>query len=208
MAFGEVFGVSALAVALEGHGREEILPDLNISRTVGWFTTMYPVVLNAGPERDLSGRIIDTKECLRSIPNKGSGYLILKHLTDPVHRQDVGFTLRPQVAFNYLGQFDSDVANASFTVAREPMGRQKSDQVGSLHDFEVKAVVAGGNFSLSVTYNAGHFRPATIERLGKSYQQALRAVVDHCTRQENSVPTPSDFDVKELSITDLETLFE
>ncbi len=76
-------------INLEGHGREDILPDTDISRTVGWFTSQYPVLLDIGRDHDLSGRIKQVKESLRQIPNKGIGYGIWRHLSEAGTRQMV-----------------------------------------------------------------------------------------------------------------------
>ena len=79
-ALSEWSGERHVAVELEGHGREDIVEGLDISRTVGWFTTMYPVVLELDEGQELGEQLIGVKEQLRSIPNKGIGYGVLKYL--------------------------------------------------------------------------------------------------------------------------------
>ncbi|NDA90737.1 MAG: gramicidin biosynthesis protein, partial [Alphaproteobacteria bacterium] len=84
-------------VILEGHGREEIDSTIDITRTVGWFTTMYPVRLEIKEKLDDS--IKNIKETLRQVPNKGIGYGVI-----------VGYMGKslPEVSFNYLGQFNTE----------------------------------------------------------------------------------------------------
>src|SRR5690606_30075110 len=97
-------GLNRVRLTLEGHGREAIVPGLDVSRTVGWFTSAYPVVLEAGEPEDLAYRIKRTKESLRRVPNKGIGYGILRYLGDSAHQE--ALFVRPEISFNYLGQFD------------------------------------------------------------------------------------------------------
>ncbi|MBY0073275.1 non-ribosomal peptide synthetase, partial [Paenibacillus polymyxa] len=108
-------------INLEGHGRENILPDTDISRTVGWFTSPYPVLLDIGRGHALSDRIKQVKESLRQIPNKGMGYGIWRYWSESgqaIQQADVlnlgqhqAFA-EPQVSFNYLGQLDQDLPNS------------------------------------------------------------------------------------------------
>ncbi|WP_433258995.1 amino acid adenylation domain-containing protein [Streptosporangium sp. CA-135522] len=99
-------GTSVL-LDLEGHGREEIFPDVDLSRTVGWFTTMYPVRLDAGvtgwaDERAVTQAIKKVKEQLRAVPDP-LGYGLLRHL-NPATAPELAELPRPQIVFNYLGR--------------------------------------------------------------------------------------------------------
>ncbi|NEB67681.1 hypothetical protein G3I39_11585, partial [Streptomyces fulvissimus] len=92
-------GRDRLAVHLEGHGREDLFADLDLTRTVGWFTSMYPVALGL-PEGDAWGpAVMAVKEQLRAIPDRGIGYGALRHLGGalPSHAE-------PRISFNYLGR--------------------------------------------------------------------------------------------------------
>lgn len=79
-------GQERVAVNLEGHGREEIVQDVDLSRTIGWFTTAFPVVFDLDTDHE-GDAIKQVKEQLRKIPNKGIGYGILKYLTSPVKKK-------------------------------------------------------------------------------------------------------------------------
>ncbi|MCP4221448.1 MAG: amino acid adenylation domain-containing protein [bacterium] len=99
-------GISQIAVNLEGHGREAVFPqdELDVSRTIGWFTSQYPVILDVAGDKDIGYRLKFIKETLRRIPNKGVGYGILKYLSPDSLKQDFHPHLRPPISFNYLGQ--------------------------------------------------------------------------------------------------------
>ncbi|TXF96960.1 hypothetical protein FU323_10795, partial [Lactobacillus delbrueckii subsp. bulgaricus] len=89
-----------IVISTEGHGREGHVPNIDISRTVGWFTSIYPILLDMGIpepfEDQLAYRIKTTKDMLRRVPNKGTGYGLLTHIGELRHKE-------PEVSFNYLG---------------------------------------------------------------------------------------------------------
>ncbi len=107
-----VTGENKIRISLEGHGRERIIKNVDISRTVGWFTTKYPVYINLGDEKDLSMTIKTVKESLRRIPNKGIGYGVLKQLSGD---SDLWSIEQPPILFNYLGQMNGNLNNTIFS---------------------------------------------------------------------------------------------
>src|SRR5204862_2912758 len=100
-------GRDRVLVDLEGHGREDLFPDVDLSRTVGWFTTLYPVALTVPVDGDPGTVLKSVKEQLRAVPRKGIGYGALRYLTDA---EGLHGPVPPQVSFNYLGQFDHGFA--------------------------------------------------------------------------------------------------
>lgn len=133
----DIFSVNQFQLDLEGHGRENIMPNIDITRTVGWFTSICPVVLSVS-DTVLQNLIIVTKEYLRSIPFHGIGYGILKHLTslDVPARQS-------SLLFNYLGQFDEDTDNPFFSATTEHVGETMSGDVVIQYDFIIIGLIAG-----------------------------------------------------------------
>ena len=90
---------------LEGHGREELFPDVDLSRTVGWFTTLFPSFCAARPARAAGERVRAVKESLRR-PGAGIGFGLLRYASpDPEVRARLAALPQPGLAFNYLGQF-------------------------------------------------------------------------------------------------------
>ena len=99
-------GQKRVRLDLEGHGREELFRELDVNRTVGWFTTIYPVVLEVEGGQGVGRVLKSVKEQLRAVPGKGIGYGILRYL-----RQGRGEELKgeaAEVSFNYLGQFEQE----------------------------------------------------------------------------------------------------
>ncbi|MFO0758293.1 MAG: amino acid adenylation domain-containing protein [Byssovorax sp.] len=189
------FGCASLLVDLEGHGREEIAPDLDLTRTVGWFTALYPVLLSLRPEA-LPGEALKViKEQVRSIPNHGIGYGILRYLADD---RDLAAQPAADISFNYLGQIDQTLpATAPFSRAREPSGPSHAPGLVRRHALDVIGSIAGGRLHLRWVFGPRHER-ATIEALAERFLEALRGLIAHCLSPEAGGYTPSDFQ-EELS---------
>jgi amino acid adenylation domain-containing protein/non-ribosomal peptide synthase protein (TIGR01720 family)/FkbM family methyltransferase len=189
----------SLLVELEGHGREEIFDDVDLSRTVGWFTTLFPVEVEAGPAGDPEASLRAVKEHLRAIPDRGIGYGLLRYLRGD---EAVAARLRalpaPQVSFNYLGQFDQLLPSATslFAVSGEGRGPARSSRALRHHLLEVGALVAGGRLRVDWTYSANLHSRTSIERLAGRFLDTLRALIAHCqtaAAQGLAGYTPADF---------------
>ncbi|WP_156434823.1 non-ribosomal peptide synthetase, partial [Bradyrhizobium lablabi] len=198
-------GTEDVVVELEGHGREDIFAGLDISRTVGWFTTAFPVRLPGGSGDDAS-LIKSIKEELRAIPARGLGYGILRYLGTEAQRNALATLAEPRIVFNYLGQFDASVGeSAPFRLAPESAGPARSDSAPLGRWLSINGQVREGQLRLSFSYGRRRYRRATIERFVEHYAAALRELVDHCTGGARGI-TPSDFALSGLSQADLDTL--
>ncbi|HEY7821143.1 MAG TPA: condensation domain-containing protein, partial [Vicinamibacteria bacterium] len=117
---GRWTGSGAALLDLEGHGREELFEDVDLSRTVGWFTSLYPVRLEL-PECGPGEALKSVKEQLRRIPAKGSGYGLLRYQTEDQELARELARLKPQLSFNYLGQLDSALGGLPVKLSAEPV---------------------------------------------------------------------------------------
>ncbi|HKR11816.1 MAG TPA: amino acid adenylation domain-containing protein, partial [Pyrinomonadaceae bacterium] len=211
-AFHDWTGERSLLITLEGHGREEIIENVDLSRTVGWFTSEYPVFLTLGETQSEGESLCLVKEQLRTIPQRGIGYGLLRYLSDDEDtRSELGQLAHPlghpEVSFNYLGQFDQVLADASlFRVARESRGQTQSSRANMPHLLQINGSVAGGRLQLALIYSERVFQPATIERFGESLQRSLRALISHCQSPEAGGFTPSDFPLASLTQAELEVV--
>ena len=189
---------------LEGHGREEIVPDLDLSRTVGWFTSIYPVKLDLTGRDKLSDKIIGVKEQLRKVPEKGIGYGILKYMANydfSVDEKETG------ILFNYLGQFDQDLDVEVFDVAEEETGPEVGRANQRTNLLEIIGMVVGGKLDIEIQYSTQRFKKETISNLLSGYMDNMRRIMEHVDDESNFTFTPSDFDTVELSEDDLSQLF-
>ncbi|MCW3467114.1 non-ribosomal peptide synthase/polyketide synthase [Chitinophaga nivalis] len=186
-------GQTKVVIGLEGHGREEISREVDISRTVGWFTNLYPVLLNTRDNDSVGDLIKSIKEQLREIPDKGLGYGVLKYINRIPALQGA----QPwDLVFNYLGQLDGVTQNSELiAVATESAGRDVSEDYILRERITVNSLVQGGVLSLHWSYSSLHFDAATIEAIADSYRQELEALIAHCVLQGQQAPlfTPSDY---------------
>jgi amino acid adenylation domain-containing protein/non-ribosomal peptide synthase protein (TIGR01720 family) len=206
-AFARWTGSRSLLVALEGHGREEIFPDVDLTRTVGWFTTLFPVLLDPGGSPDPGAMLMAVKEALRRIPNRGIGYGLLRYLGDEPIAAALRALPEPEVSFNYLGQLDQAVpAGAPFQGARESTGGDQSPQGARRYAIDVVARVAGGRMQVGFTYSEHLHDRATIEVVAQAFLEALRVLIEHATSAGAGGYTPSDFGAVSLSTAALDSV--
>ncbi len=199
-------GENRTLINMEGHGREKFgYQDLDVSRTVGWFTSMYPVALEIPESDDLAYQIKFVKESLRKIPNKGTGYNILKYIASAENKKDISFNIRPQVSFNYMGQFDEDMGDA-FDLASESSGNNVSPDSECLYDIDLNSIVIQGRLQVSVTYNRKLYAAETVEKLGADFKAELLTIAAHCAGVGDTEITPSDIDYDGLDIDELDAV--
>jgi amino acid adenylation domain-containing protein/non-ribosomal peptide synthase protein (TIGR01720 family) len=197
-------GDDSLLLTLEAHGREDIFSDVNLSRTVGWFTAQFPVLLNLGNAFSPGDALKTIKEQLRNIPQNGINYSVLKYLNPNSCLQARS---QPPLKFNYLGQFDQVLSDTSvFKLAAQTTGPNRSLQGSRSHLLEIDGMVTNGQLQLTWTYSHNIHYPDTIERLAAHFIQELRRLIAHCQSQEAGGYTPSDFPEAELSQTELDKL--
>jgi len=213
MAIQQWCGHEKALVTLEGHGRENIMPELDISRTVGWFTSEYPFLLESDPNKSLSYRIKRMKENLRRIPNKGIGYGIHRYLSDSgmsgtenVSRSEA--SAQPEISFNYLGQFDQDLQNNEMEVSPYSGGAEISVRQARNTTLDFNGMISAGVLALEVSYSSKQYRRDTIDRLAGLLKGSLQEIVAHCASKDKPELTPSDVLVNGLGIEDLERIAE
>jgi non-ribosomal peptide synthase protein (TIGR01720 family) len=197
----------SLFVDLEGHGREALFGYLDVSRTIGWFTSFFPVFIDIKeaiyPEESL--KLV--KEQLRRIPNRGVGYGLLRYLKQDNEIADRLASLpRPEIAFNYLGQFGSDDKDSDWQAAPEGTGASLSIRQPRPYLLELNAAVYDGQFQVDWAYSENVHRRSTVEQLAQHFSAALRSLINHCISRSVPTYTPSDFSKAKLSQKDLNTL--
>ncbi|WP_199197336.1 non-ribosomal peptide synthetase [Chroococcidiopsis sp. CCALA 051] len=167
-------GANSHLIDLEGHGREAIFDDVDLSRTVGWFTTIFPVLLDLGAEKDLGDTLKTVKQQLRAIPNRGIGYGVLRYLSG----SQLGS--QAEIQFNYLGQSDRVFQSSLFAPAYESCGAGRSPRGSRAYLLDINGIVAEGQLQLDWTYSEAIHRRATIENLANSFLGILRQLIAYC----------------------------
>ncbi|KFU81851.1 non-ribosomal peptide synthase domain TIGR01720/amino acid adenylation domain-containing protein [Amycolatopsis lurida] len=173
-------GESAVAVDLEGHGREEILDGVDLSRTVGWFTTLFPVGLMVDDSAGWRRLVKATRKQLRALPGNGFGYGALRYFRFP----ELGGTA-PEVAFNYLGQGDHAGEGSGFyRRAHAPLGREQDPGNRPPHVLEVVGGVRDGRLEFSWYYQPHLNTRATVAAVAADFADVLRAIASDCRGDE------------------------
>ncbi|MEC4875789.1 non-ribosomal peptide synthetase [Pseudomonas sp. NC26] len=203
-------GDDEVLVQLEGHGRDGLFEDMDLTRSVGWFTSAYPVRLSPHTGQDEGARatsIKRIKEQLRQVPHKGQGYGVLRYLADETGRERMAALPQARITFNYLGQFDQQFdAAALFQPLDAPAGLAHDLEAPLPNWLSVDGQVYGGALQLRWTYSTERFDEQTIARLAEAYRQELLAVVAHCLVDGNGSFTPSDFPLAHLSQEQIDAL--
>ncbi|QLE48410.1 amino acid adenylation domain-containing protein [Nostoc sp. C057] len=195
---------------LEGHGREEIIDGVDLSRTVGWFTTIFPVVVELGTIDDLGTALKSVKEQLRAIPNKGIGYGLLRYLNiDSEISTQLEKIPQAEISFNYLGQFAQVVNTSSLMqIANEPSGNSQSLQ-GQRHCLlDINAIVINEQLQIDWTYSSNIHQLETIENVAQEFVETLQELIAHCLLTENAGYTPTDFPLIQLNQLEIDQILQ
>ncbi len=194
-------GQAAVCVELEGHGREDLFADVDLTRTVGWFTTRFPVWLEPGTEGP-GAAIQKIKGQLRQLPNKGIGYGILRYLSpEDAVRARLTPPHPPAISFNYLGQVDSTLNQGSlFTLATESIGDSRDPHSKRFDCFTVTVHVADQQLWIDWTSPASNGSSDAPESWAHHYVASLRALINHCAAPDAGETVAADFE--EAGLTD------
>ncbi|BAY66147.1 amino acid adenylation domain-containing protein [Calothrix brevissima NIES-22] len=203
----EAYQSDAWLLDLEGHGREEIRERLDLSRTVGWFTSLYPILLKQptfNAEADLLLKEIKTQ--IRTIPHHGISFGILRYL-----RQEPTLinAQKPDISFNYLGQTDSiGKSNGLFNISNVPLGTGLFAQQQRPHILEINARIQTEQLQIDWSYSRNIHYQQSIQAIAEIYQKNLRAYLTDSTSTNAAFYSASDFNLVELSETELDAILD
>ncbi|MDC8004718.1 amino acid adenylation domain-containing protein [Aureisphaera galaxeae] len=181
-----VFGSDKTMLRMEGHGREDIFDEIDISRTVGWFTSIFPFVLDVSQTENSIENLIQVKQDLERIPNKGIGYGILKY-----HGEGFASEAIPDVTFNYLGEFSDasgsdDSTESTFSYASDFVGNEVGDDIPSDVCLKVSGKIFADQLRMTVQYPSSDFDRETMETFIVTYKRTLEALIDDLLEVTNN----------------------
>ncbi|MDY6935437.1 MAG: amino acid adenylation domain-containing protein [Spirochaetota bacterium] len=198
-------GHDAVLIDLEGHGREDVIVGVDVSRTVGWFTSLFPVVLNVCRDEHIGTQIKYVKEHIRSIPHKGFNYGVLKHMRDDNLIPDS----TSQVLFNYLGQLNIAGLQGSLELSDETNKVMASDLNNiRTHLIDISCRIENGRLLLFVACSRNKYRYETIHGFIQELKGEIENVVQHCMETDREGYTPSDFSLADISQEQLDDLID
>ncbi|MET7612942.1 amino acid adenylation domain-containing protein, partial [Streptomyces seoulensis] len=211
---------SAVLIDLEGHGREQLADHIDLSRTVGWFTSLYPVRLDPGPGRVLDPARFDAtlidravkviKEQLRAIPDHGVGYGMLRHL-NPATRDRLTAE-SPQIGFNYLGRYASSAGSAGDWEVLLDGGQPRSQDpdMPVHHVVDINAHTEdrpdGPVLVTRWAWPGDLLKEEDVADLADAFARALRAVAEHAEQPDAGGYTPSDLPLVSLDQAQIDRL--
>ncbi|AXY74566.1 amino acid adenylation domain-containing protein [Paraflavitalea soli] len=207
----KTFDRSAILINLEGHGRDGYLSGIEVHRTVGWFTNIYPVVTDISDcDTDIDS-LIAIKETIRKVPGNGGGYGFLRY------RQGKGVSPlvqmpEPSILFNYLGDFGTGAATVSGEAAFDFSTGYTGKEVDAAHErkelLTVTGIVIGGKLSITIRYSPDSYEEATMRRLLHQYETSLKSLVTTLHAVKKSFVTPADLIYQGLTRKELQQLNE
>jgi non-ribosomal peptide synthase protein (TIGR01720 family) len=200
-AFAKWTGSPSLLVDLEGHGREEIIEGVDLSRTISWFTTIFPVVLDCGNAQTGVEALQLVKEQLRAIPNRGIGYGLLRFASgDAMIAKKLRSRPQAEVRFNYLGQVDRMLLDSSmFSIASDPSGPAQSKKAERAYLINIIGVVSNGELRLEWTFSENIHHKESVMQVADRFILELRDLIAQSRTSEKINYSPSDFPSAHLS---------
>jgi amino acid adenylation domain-containing protein/non-ribosomal peptide synthase protein (TIGR01720 family) len=198
--FSLITGTASLLLDLESHGRGPLFEDVDLSRTVGWFTSIYPIALPVGlapPEEAME----IVREQLRRIPQQGIGYGLLRYMNDtPEVAESMRDLPQAEIVFNYLGQLDQIMTGTRLLgLAQEPGGKTQSPGAARRYLLELNGSILNNQFQLGWTYSENIHRRQQIEEWAQNYLENLRALIARCVSAKTGVYRPSDFPLAKIT---------
>jgi len=208
-AIGRWIGPGKILIGVEGHGREAVDQQLDLSRTIGWFTAFYPIILPIEVVTNYGDHIKAVKEQLRRVPNNGLDYGIARYLGDKSAIIDQLKSYQPQVLFNYLGQFDQMMApKGQFKILPIHLAGMRSGNNARSHLLDINALITKKQLSVIWTYSPHHHDSETITHVAADFIETLRAIIHHCLAPDAGGYTPSDFPEANLDQKALDDLLD
>ncbi|WP_250853671.1 non-ribosomal peptide synthetase [Streptomyces rhizosphaericus] len=171
-------GTDATVLDLEGHGREDLFADVDLSRTVGWFTSLFPLSITLPAGASLTSSLGHVRRQLSEIPHRGVGYGILRYLGHPRAQQALRAVPDPEISFNYHGRFDSSVDGVgTYGNSTSAMGKMRSARGQRSHVLDFILGVTRKRLLIEVTYSQNIHRQETIQAIADRYLSSLREVI-------------------------------
>ncbi|MUN36833.1 non-ribosomal peptide synthetase [Actinomadura litoris] len=205
-------GPDGVLLDLEGHGRQEQVAGADLSRTAGWFTSMYPVRLDPGGT-DPDAALKRIKERLREIPDQGIGYGMLRYL-NPGTAEALAGLPEPPVGFNYLGRFAVGAEETDWSVVPEAAGLAPAEDGAAplAHVVEVNALTQDGAHGPELvagwTWATGVIGEARVRAMAEGWFAALRSLAEAAARSGAGGLTPSDVVLDTISQSEIEEFEE
>ena len=195
---------SDFLVDMEAHGREDVFDGVDLSRTVGWFTCMYPVRFS--PKQSSEEALREVKERTRSIPARGLGYGVLRYLCPEPELRGALRHAAAEIGFNFLGEFRVQTDAALFRLDQNegPIGGTVCSSGTRPHKLDIEASITSRKLCCSFIFSRNLNRPERIGRLAQAFERSLQEIASH----SEPVLTTADFHAARMGQEDFRNLFQ
>ena len=196
-----------LRVDLELHGRESISPEIDLSNTIGWFTSFFPITVGLSDPKDPGTSIKQIKEQLRAIPRQGIDYGVLRYLCDDDSVRMAIQNIQPaKVLINYLGVTSKTTSDRDWNLLENDSRMDRSRFNSRSHWLEINSGIWDGRLSVLWTFSNAIHRRETIDQLAQDFQSQITGLIEHCQNPDAGGKTPTDFPESGLSQDELDEL--
>lgn len=187
-----VFSVENVLINLESYGRDIPFVNKDISRTVGWFTVKYPILILAEKDLTVAQILPKVRNNLKNIPNKGFHYDVIKYIKS--QRLSLFTNFEPTVSFNYLGQYNDLELGDSVQRSEKLYSIHESIDVTRFFDLDINSRIINEKMHIELVFNKNIFQKETIKQLCECYKTELEKLIDICSNNENEVEKNRIFD--------------
>jgi non-ribosomal peptide synthase protein (TIGR01720 family) len=171
---------STLFIDLEHHGREHVVPGVDLTRTVGWFTAIAPVAITIPDAASMTAAVDGVRRQLRDMPQHGFGYGVLRYLGRDEISHDLRRRPSPEIAFNYLGNLDGPARRSRFALLPDLQAPARDPHAIRAHLLEVTAALERGRLRMSWIYSRHRHRPSSIRVLARRFRHAVARLLREC----------------------------
>jgi non-ribosomal peptide synthase protein (TIGR01720 family) len=196
MGYERWIGVRSMLVAIERHGREELEDEVDLSRTVGWFTAISPLLLNWEGARDEKEALMAIKAQYRAVPTGGVTFGALRYMSeDREIREQMERIPVPEISFNFLGQSGTrtDMPLLLGKNTNEMTSALVSSPIERPFKLDFNSVIADGRLTIKIVFNDRLHRRWKIETLALYCANALRTLIKCCSALQAPQYTTADF---------------
>ncbi|MGE5497788.1 MAG: condensation domain-containing protein, partial [Syntrophothermus sp.] len=204
-------GKRTIAIDLEGHGRTGLNPQTDVSRTAGWFTSIYPAVFDLEDSVFIEESLEIIRRQINMIPDNGINYGILRYLCgDPEIKSKISAIPSRQICFNYLGQMNENNEGSSNIAGNvsAPKGNDRSYENHLTHLLDINAVINNHELQVQWSFSMKVFYESTVRRLAELFIDELNKIISHCTETTSSDTAAGNFKMVNLTKKELNGILD
>ena len=186
------------------------MPGASLVRTVGWFTAVFPAMLEIGPKLTPKKQLQSIKDNLRGVPSHGLGYGLLRYFSkNSDQKEQLEALPQPEILFNYLGDMQSLWPNEALFQLTDQLRLSRCPENQRRYLLEVNAAIINEQLCVDWSYNPQIHQPTTVQRWADGLMNGLRSLMDQCLASESDDSDsrkPTDFPLAQLNAEKLDKI--